>query len=186
MKYCSQCDSAKHLTEFYKNRVKTDGFTDQCKVCCKANAARRREVKPEITREEVRRAREANKDRYNAARRGAVGVATRVKHAEHLKAAFRRYRQANKPKIAANTARHRAAKKQATPSWANQSYIALFYEMARLESDRLGQSVHVDHIVPLQNPLVCGLHCEHNMQLLTESANKAKGNRVWPDMSPNQ
>lgn len=182
MKRCNQCLQTKPTAEFYRNKVKTDGFTDQCKVCCKANAAHRRSVKPEITREEVRRAREANKDQYNAVRRGSVGVARRQKHAESIANGLRRYRQANKPKIAALRAKGRAAKKLATPSWANRAYIALFYEFANHESDRLGQSVHVDHIVPLQNQFVCGLHCEHNLQLLTARDNKRKGNRVWPDM----
>jgi hypothetical protein len=35
---------------------------------------------------------------------------------------------------------------------------------------------------PLNHPLVCGLHCEHNLQLLTREANAAKRNRWWPDM----
>lgn len=182
MKRCNQCCADKPKTEFYKNRFKTDGLADQCKVCCKANAAQRRVKKTEVTREEVRRAREANKDRYNAARRGEAGVAKRQKYADSISAGLRRYRQANKPKLASRQAKRRAAKKQASTSWANQSYIVLFYELAKYESKRLGQSVHVDHIVPLKNSLVCGLHCEHNLQLLTEKANKSKGNRAWPDM----
>ncbi len=40
----------------------------------------------------------------------------------------------------------------------------------------------VDHIVPLQNPLVCGLHCEANLRIILGADNFAKCNRWWPDM----
>ena len=73
--------------------------------------------------------------------------------------------------------RNRQAKKlNATPKWANQGYIKLFYIGAKMEAERIGQPVHVDHIVPLQHDLVCGLHCEQNLQWLTEKDNLLKGN----------
>ena len=66
--------------------------------------------------------------------------------------------------------------KKATPKWANMRYIELWYEFARTEADRIGEPVHVDHIIPLKGKNVCGLHCEDNMQLLTASHNCRKSN----------
>lgn len=39
-----------------------------------------------------------------------------------------------------------------------------------------------DHCVPLQNPLVCGLHWDRNMAVETLASNMRKGNNWWPDM----
>ena len=70
----------------------------------------------------------------------------------------------------------------AVPPWAKKKYIEIWYEMARLEGVRTGRAVHVDHIVPLTSKIVCGLHCEDNMQLLFAEDNVAKSNKFWPDM----
>ncbi len=42
--------------------------------------------------------------------------------------------------------------------------------------------LEVDHVVPVNSPLVCGLHVFPNLQLLHQKLNVAKGNRHWPDM----
>ena len=70
----------------------------------------------------------------------------------------------------------RATKLQATPTWFEEDLVSVVYKKAKQ------YNCNVDHIVPLQNPLVCGLHCWSNLQLLPEELNKSKGNRHWPDM----
>lgn len=37
---------------------------------------------------------------------------------------------------------------------------------------------HVDHIIPIKNDVVCGLHVPWNFQYLTQSENSAKGNTL--------
>jgi hypothetical protein len=88
----------------------------------------------------------------------------------------------NRDKRNAQLARYRAAKATATPQWANQAYINLIYKLAKIESERTNKTVHVDHIVPLASEIVCGLHCEDNLQLLFGSENQSKCNKQWPDM----
>lgn len=76
----------------------------------------------------------------------------------------------------------RARLMAAIPVWANLDVVRQFYEAARICSRSTGQVWHVDHVVPLKHRLVCGLHCEFNLQLLPMRDNVAKGNRYWPDM----
>jgi hypothetical protein len=83
---------------------------------------------------------------------------------------------------AAKTQWRLAQKLRATPGWANQGYIADVYRKAASFTKRDGRPWHVDHIVPLKSPRVCGLHCEDNLQVLSGVENITKGNRHWPDM----
>lgn len=58
----------------------------------------------------------------------------------------------------------------ATPKWADKQAIADVYAEARYFQ------MEVDHIIPLNHGLVCGLHVWDNLQLLTKSQNCQKGN----------
>ena len=82
-----------------------------------------------------------------------------------------------KTTTAESSAKYRAMKYKSMPKWANKDYIKLFYKLAKFEAERIGKKVQIDHIVPLTSDKVCGLHCEHNLQLLTATANREKHNK---------
>jgi 5-methylcytosine-specific restriction endonuclease McrA len=63
------------------------------------------------------------------------------------------------------------------PLWANLSIIKRIYENA--------EGAHVDHIIPLQGELVCGLHVENNLQYLTPEENSRKGNKLLEEFTTN-
>ncbi len=69
--------------------------------------------------------------------------------------------------------RRRAKRINATPVWANRNAIKDFYE-------KCPQYYVVDHVIPLNHPLICGLHVEGNFQYLTTEANLKKSNKFEP------
>ena len=64
----------------------------------------------------------------------------------------------------------------ATPLWANKKKIKEFYAVAKMLTENTGIKHQVDHIVPLRGELVCGLHVEYNLQILTKDENIRKSN----------
>lgn len=68
-------------------------------------------------------------------------------------------------------AQKRAKKFKATPPWADLEKVRAIYR-----ARPAGQ--HVDHIVPLNSPIVCGLHWEGNLQYLPARDNMSKKNKL--------
>jgi len=81
----------------------------------------------------------------------------------------RHYRN-NKSDYLARNAKRKADLLNATPIWADLNKIKLIYKLRP-------KDYHVDHIIPLQGELVCGLHVEYNLQYLLAKDNLSKGNR---------
>ena len=105
--------------------------------------------------------------------------------AEQVKRRNERHREwdkANSTSWRIWNAEDRAARLQATPAWADKSAIAAVFNEAEALTVRTGIVHHVDHIVPLNSDLVCGLHVHWNLQPLPAEDNQKKGNRTWPDM----
>lgn len=89
--------------------------------------------------------------------------------------------KANKAQYVANRARRRAAQSQATPKWLsniNKAQILEHYEIAKAKEVQTGVNYHVDHIVPIHNPEVCGLHVPWNLRVITATENLSKGWRM--------
>lgn len=77
----------------------------------------------------------------------------------------------------AAVAKRRSIKLRATPRWADYGEILAIYEKARRMTEETGIQHHVDHIVPLIHPKVCGLHVHGNLQVLTATENCSKSNK---------
>ena len=164
MRKCTKCLLAKPLTEFYPKRRKyaVDGWGVLCKSCAKANVIAWYDKNKARHRLKAKKWWAENKPLH------AVAVA--------------RWQKANSAKRNAGYAERRALKMKACPRWANKFFIEEIYDLARLRTKFLGKRYEVDHIVPLNSPLVCGLHVEQNLQVIPATENRSKHNRHWPDM----
>lgn len=76
--------------------------------------------------------------------------------------------------------RHSKVVRRATPAWADSAAIRAIYKTARDATFRAGIPHHVDHVIPLRHDLVCGLHVETNLAVITSSANQRKSNN-WEE-----
>jgi hypothetical protein len=77
----------------------------------------------------------------------------------------------------------RQAEYKAAPPWVDRTPInAIYRECKRLNRRDGACTWAVDHIVPLNHPLVCGLHIAVNLQISKYNENALKSNNWWPDM----
>jgi hypothetical protein len=155
-KNCSKCKKTKPVSEFYKRCDRPSGLHYQCAQCFREAHA------------EWRKTNKQN-NRNRAAR-------FRANHPLLVKQRHRDWQKKNAGRINASNAMRHARKLKATPPWVDKSAFEPIYRKAR----QLG--MEVDHIVPLQSAIVCGLHVPWNLQLLSVSENARKKNYHWPDM----
>lgn len=101
---------------------------------------------------------------------------------ERVRIAHAAWKKRNPHKVAEDNVRRAVAVWRQRPAWASKPDILEFYALARLRTALTGIPWVVDHIVPLNSDLVCGLHCEANLQVIPAVANVVKLNLWWPDM----
>lgn len=117
----------------------------------------------------------SDEQKRNRAAANARNKRYEAKHPDKKRARTAAWAKANLGKVVAKAARYRAAKLLATPLWANQVEIQKVYDLAsRFRS--LGCDFHVDHKIPLQSKLVCGLHVHNNLHIIEANANRSKSN----------
>lgn len=190
-KACTKCKKVKPLSDFNKRKKSMDGLQHKCRECTKSEKKKWDALNADHVREYTKtygqQYRAKNKEvltqkkrEYYIANAGAIieKVCTWQKD-NTLKVNVKnaKWRKANPAKCNAKTSRRRAAKFQATPTWADKKAIERIYQEA---SQMAGYEV--DHIVPLNSKIVSGLHVPANLQIIKCRENRSKGNKFWPDM----
>jgi len=159
-KACSKCGSIKLLDEFSISSDRKFGRKSACKVCMSmGNKAYYQKNRESMLKKE--------RDRYHD--KSGNAKETKIKYLKN-----------NLGSNNASSTRRYADKLNAVPRWADLSVIKGIYEYSRLKTLITKVKHHVDHIIPLQHKLVCGLHTEANLQVITATDNQRKSNRFIP------
>jgi len=95
----------------------------------------------------------------------------RLKNLKKIKKQIANWQKENQDKKNNLCAKRRAKLLKAIPKFANIDKIKKIYK-------NCPKGYHVDHIIPLNNPIVCGLHVEWNLQYLSAKDNCSKGNKL--------
>lgn len=98
-------------------------------------------------------------------------IATKAKHQKKKALYYAEKRETRRSMI-----------KRATPAWANSFFMQEALRLARLRTKMFGFKWSVDHIVPIQSQIVCGLHVQNNLQVIPLRDNILKRSHMWPDM----
>lgn len=112
---------------------------------------------------------------YYKSLRGQIVFAKYAK-SEKRKQSQKAWLEKNRHVRNASTAKRAANRIRATPNWANPEELKQFYRIAAELTEKTGIKHHVDHIIPLQNSIVCGLHVPNNLRVITAKDNLKKNN----------
>lgn len=95
----------------------------------------------------------------------------------------KQWREQNPGKAYAHIHKRRVAKISACPAWVSQDEIANIFALAMKLTSETGVQHSVDHIVPLINKVVCGLHAPINLRVITRRENTEKNNKFLQNMA---
>ena len=178
LRRCKTCLTDKLISEFHV-RKESGRLRSECKTCWGKRGKAWVLKNPDARKAIANRWGRANNESKRAWKSRAREVDPlklrkwNIEHPEEKKAINRRWAESHRPQILARVRARQAAKKMALPKWADLEAMKSLY----LEAGILG--LEVDHIIPLKHALVCGLHVETNLQLLTRHQNRSKRN-IWP------
>ena len=163
-KYCSiKCANSYHQN---KNKQAIAEYRKQWAIDNKDRIIEYKASWYQKNKERILQKRKDNHDLYIQKSREDYQV-----NKEKRKASVRKWQQKNKALRKMHVANRRARKLQATPKWANLDKIKEIYL-------NCPKGYHVDHIIPLCNENVTGLHVENNLQYLKAEDNIRKRNKL--------
>jgi hypothetical protein len=148
---CTSCYVFKSLDNFFKNKKRLAGVYPVCKECCSIDSKQRYNN---------------NKDSYSKKQRRYY-----LNNQEKIKLKTKLYSNQNRSKLNSYFyARDRDKRQRALTK-------IFLKEMRELYKQAKNQGLTLDHIIPLKNKDVCGLHVPWNVQFLKFEENASKNNK---------
>lgn len=205
MKICGKCKEIKELIFFGKAKQYKDGYQVLCKICYNnyrkdkyqtyKNSPKYKQTRMSYRKTHKEEAKQLSHNYYinNKEKHRAVTNAWIERNKEYFYKVRQKYYQNNKDKFKQFMKKHRlenpglyksykatrrARELEALPAWADLDKIAEIYKQSCVISKKTGIKHHVDHIIPLNGKIVCGLHIETNLQIISASMNLRKSNKM--------
>lgn len=157
--------------------AKRSARTGNCVACTAITSAANGRKNAAKRREDTRRWRERNRERY-------LEITRQNTRDWHVRNPERVAELRKRPSFRAKRVRYQRnremAQIRAMPPWLTDAQKAAIndrYEEAQRLTRETGVAHHVDHIEPLRGRNSCGLHVPWNLQVITGEENLRKGNR---------
>lgn len=122
----------------------------------------------------------ASAERYYEKNKELVKARAAARPKEEKSRWKKAYKERNKDLYKVITSARKRRHRHATPQWLSyrqkQDIKALYMQAIKM-SEITGERYVVDHIIPLINPTVCGLHVPWNLRVITQEENLKKSNK---------
>jgi hypothetical protein len=190
-KPCQRCQEWKPFTDYHCNRAARDGRRDVCKACAIAKTRAWQRENPEQRQQwedahrDTRLARKRQQYHQNEPEQRQRTRQWRALNPEKHQQATRRWEVAHRSRRLAYLRSRLFMETGAMLKGLAWQDFQPIYDRAAALSRETGIPHQVDHIVPLNHPLVCGLHVPANLQVLTAKENRLKRNSFQPLMNCN-
>jgi hypothetical protein len=176
VKKCPGCLEIKEHSLFHKTTKRSDGLSFFCKQCKSKKDKEYRDKNSQKLLAQKKEYYKRNKERMDE-----QGRLNYQKKKDEYKQRARKWKLENRARHNELCMQRHVSKLKAIPSWLSsiqKARIHEFYEVSLAIGMQTGIKQHVDHIIPLKSPIVCGLHVDWNLQILSASENCSKSNRI--------
>lgn len=186
-RYVSNGKCCTCLVEEIKDNANKPGYRAKRNMAYKKWASKNREALRAYAKKKYESNREAliqKAKNYYATNRMRVLMRAREyrqKHGDVVRKKDANYKISHRDVVYANCAKRRAYKRKCAVNWADKDKIRAFYALSGKLSKSMGVRYSVDHIIPMKNATICGLHCEANLRVIPAWLNNKKSNEMLDD-----
>jgi len=181
VRVCTGCLETLPVSMFHKQKSRLDGLRAKCKDCRNTEKESWRAANPDLVKAQNKvsnsnKTKTGYRIKHYKVNRDKIREQCRESYARSGLKAQRLWQEANRGKVREYCANRRVKLSKATAGWANREEMAYIHQLA------FERGLVVDHIVPINSTLVCGLNVQDNLRCITNELNIRKSNKYWPDM----